>query len=281
MSERQRGFSLLELMVVIVIFLIVSGAVIQLLNAVQIRYRSEQQFLDSFSDARRGLDLMVRDIHNAGYPPPFTYAGNQPQQPTGPTPLTYPPGIWTDPLAADPMLQQRFALGVLGVDAAGNPSTTCTVDTVNPGAGTCRLPNPWDLILELDVNPEDFAAQVEWVRYTLERAPGTQTSTLRRVVAAKIPGAGVNVPAALPTANLPPFVENVVQNPTQPVNVNTNPALFSYECDSVPTAVTVCRADQIRNVYIIMQVQSAQQDIRTRLRQITLRGAATTQYPER
>ena len=65
------GFSLIELMVVLVIFLIVTGAVFGLLNVAQVRYRSEQQFLDSLQGAQTGLEQITRDIHRAGYPEPY------------------------------------------------------------------------------------------------------------------------------------------------------------------------------------------------------------------
>ena len=84
MNRQQQGFSLLEVMVVMTIFLVVAGTVFELLNVSQQRYRSEQQVLESFQGARLGMDLMVRDIHNAGYPPPYTFPGNLPSPPTPP-----------------------------------------------------------------------------------------------------------------------------------------------------------------------------------------------------
>ena len=116
MNRQQQGFSLLEVMVVMTIFLVVAGAVFELLNVSQQRYRSEQQVLESFQGARLGMDLMVRDIHNAGYPPAYTFPGNLPSPPTPPA---YPVGVWTDPVDADPNLRQRFALGIVGVDPSG------------------------------------------------------------------------------------------------------------------------------------------------------------------
>ncbi|MGH9862810.1 MAG: prepilin-type N-terminal cleavage/methylation domain-containing protein, partial [Candidatus Acidiferrales bacterium] len=41
MKKRQQGFSLLEVMLVLGIFLVVSGAVFELLNVAQLRYRAE------------------------------------------------------------------------------------------------------------------------------------------------------------------------------------------------------------------------------------------------
>lgn len=273
--EQERGFSLIELMMVLGIFLIISGAVFQLLNIAQIRYRAEQEFLESFTGARLGVELIIRDIHNAGYPAPYTYPGNFAKPPT---PAAYPAGIWTDPLAAPGGVQSRFAIGILGVTAGGAVSTTCTV---NGGATPCAFPNTWDLILELDTDPENSGAAptIEWVRYNLTRPGGATTSTLFRTVTGK-------VVAGNPTLNpsIVPFVEEVVQNPLAAVSA-TNPALFTFECDPATVlvgTVNVCTASNIKNVYINLQVQSARADIQTRqFRQITVRGMSSRQYPSR
>lgn len=275
MDGRERGFSLIELMMVLGIFLIVSGAVFQLLNVAQIRYRAEQEFIESFTGARLGVELMVRDIHNAGYPAPYTYPGNYGQPPT---PLAYPAGTWDDPLAAPAAIQSRFAIGILGVTAGGAVSTTCTV---NGGASPCAIPNNWDLVLELDTDPENSGANptVEWVRYNLTRPGGATTSTLFRTVNPKIVNGN-------PTLNpsIVPFVEEVVQDPAVAVGA-ANPALFTYECDPPAVlvgTVNVCTAANVKNVYINLQVQSARADIQTRqFRRITVRGMSSRQYPTR
>jgi len=277
---KQQGFSLLELMLVMVIFLIVTGAVFGLLNSAQTRYRAEQQFLESFQGARLGVELMVRDIHNAGYPPPYTFAGNLPMPPT---PATYPPGTWTVPALAPVALQPRFAVGILGVDAGGvNPNCT-----VNGGATPCTIPNAWDLILELDTDPENpnpdpitgRTPQVEWVRYNLLRTAGAATSTLFRTVRPKIPG--TNPAAAQDTI---PFVENVVQTPGLALGA-TNPPLFTYECEPnrvVVAGTQICLAEHVRNVYVSLRVQSTRPDVATgRFRQITVQGAARRLNPSR
>lgn len=274
MKKRERGFSLMELMLVLAIFLVVSGAVFELLNAAQIRYRAEQQFLESFQGARLGVDLIIRDVHNAGYPPPITFPGNFAKPPT---PAAYPAGTWTDPVLAPAGVQSRFAIGILGVTAGGAVSTTCTV---NGGATPCAIPNAWDLVLELDVDPENAtpAPQIEWVRYNLPAPGGAATSTLFRTVLTK-------VVAGNPTTNqsIVPFVENVVQNSTLAVSA-ANPAVFTYECDprQIIVGTNACLAEHVKNVYIALQVRSTRADIQTQqFRQITVRGMASRQYPSR
>ena len=72
-SGNQRGFSLIELMVSMVVLLVVIGGVLQLLNQSQQRYVSTANVEDSTAMAREGVDLMARDIRLAGYPPPSSY----------------------------------------------------------------------------------------------------------------------------------------------------------------------------------------------------------------
>ena len=66
--NRQQGFSLLEMMVSVAIFTILCGAAFGLLGVSQKRQRTESLVLDSFQEARLGLDQIVRDANDAGYP---------------------------------------------------------------------------------------------------------------------------------------------------------------------------------------------------------------------
>src|SRR5438046_9375005 len=66
----QPGFTLVELLVSLGIFLLVIGAAVTLLGSSQNRYQTESQVLTSFQEARLGLDQIVRDVTDAGYPPP-------------------------------------------------------------------------------------------------------------------------------------------------------------------------------------------------------------------
>jgi prepilin-type N-terminal cleavage/methylation domain-containing protein len=63
-----RGFSLIELMIVIAILSVVMGAVFSQITGVQQRYRTEEAKLDIAQESREFLDQMVRDLHQAGYP---------------------------------------------------------------------------------------------------------------------------------------------------------------------------------------------------------------------
>jgi prepilin-type N-terminal cleavage/methylation domain-containing protein len=66
----ESGFSLLELMIVLVIVLTVTGAIFQVINLATQRSSTEQVKLDMFQEAREFMDQMARDLRQAGYPNP-------------------------------------------------------------------------------------------------------------------------------------------------------------------------------------------------------------------
>jgi len=74
MTERQRGFSLVELIVAMAVILIVVGGVFLLLSQSQQRMVATTTAEDSTAAGREALDLMVREMSLAGYPPPNSYA---------------------------------------------------------------------------------------------------------------------------------------------------------------------------------------------------------------
>jgi type II secretory pathway component PulJ len=77
----QLGMSLIEVMVVLLITTIITGAIFTQIETVQQRTSSEQVKLDLFQEARDFMDQMTRDLHELGYPNPKNFA---PGQLTGP-----------------------------------------------------------------------------------------------------------------------------------------------------------------------------------------------------
>jgi prepilin-type N-terminal cleavage/methylation domain-containing protein len=80
----QRGFSLIELMVVVVVLFIVCAVVFRSADMFQQRGFAENEKVDSVQAARDFMDAVNRDIHDAGYPPltvsangSLTCVGNQ------------------------------------------------------------------------------------------------------------------------------------------------------------------------------------------------------------
>ena len=70
----RRGFSLLEIMVVIGILSIVMAVVFTQINLVQKRYRTEEMKLDLTQESREFMDQIVRDVHSIGYPTSKMYS---------------------------------------------------------------------------------------------------------------------------------------------------------------------------------------------------------------
>src|SRR5580704_12408835 len=131
-DQRHSGFSLIELLVALGIFLVVTGAAFTLLGTSQQRYQTESQVLTSFQEARLALDQIVRDVDDAGYPPPTYFISSAPQN-----------------SASSPF---AWSLG------AGYPNTSCLIAT--GGGGSCTTatasntsPGDFDLIIETNPTP--------------------------------------------------------------------------------------------------------------------------------
>src|SRR5262245_20738869 len=73
MNSNQRGFSLIEMMMAIVVLMVVIGGIFGVIDLVNQRSYTEQAKLDMFQEAREFMDQMSRDLHQAGYPSPRHY----------------------------------------------------------------------------------------------------------------------------------------------------------------------------------------------------------------
>ncbi|HKW32184.1 MAG TPA: prepilin-type N-terminal cleavage/methylation domain-containing protein [Candidatus Acidoferrum sp.] len=193
-AKYERGFTLIEMLAALGIFLLITGAAFTLLTSSQQRYQTESQVLSSFQEARLGLDQMVRDIDDAGFPPPsYLASGN-------PNPFNY---VTSAPFA--------WSTG------AGYFTNPCQIGTGGGGSCTTSVagdlaPGDFDIIIETEPNPLDPscapACQVQWIRYQLGGPNGT---TLLRGMVPKV--AGSDPDTAFAGANAPaPFVQNVVNN---------------------------------------------------------------------
>jgi prepilin-type N-terminal cleavage/methylation domain-containing protein len=129
--QRQHGFTLIELLTALGIFLIVCGAAFTLLGSSQQRFQTESQVLTSFQEARLGLDQIVRDVNDSGYPPPTFVSTNF--NLFAATPFAWSPGY---------------------------PGSSCQI-------GSCTTPSDFDLIIETNPNPQDSGSTVQWIRYKL------------------------------------------------------------------------------------------------------------------
>lgn len=261
--KRQRGFTLIELLVALGIFLLVIGAAFTLLSTSQQRYRTESQVLNSFQEARLGMDQIVRDINDAGFPPP-SFANVDPARVTT-APFGWQPG-YTVP-------------------------SPCQI------GATCFTPADFDIIIETEPNPVDPACfpncKVQWIRYQLGGPNGT--TLMRAAVDKQAPS---HDPAVDTSGVLVPFVENVVNNSPNlqigqfqlsvaypAVFPGGNPVpIFRYTCDQPsvsppPDPLPLCNGSpdnsplNIRDVAITLIVADPSPDARTgRPRLVQLEG---------
>jgi len=70
-----RGFSLLEMMIVLVILAVVIGVAVEGLTQMQRRNSAEGSKTDTVQETRDFVDQMVRDMHDVGYPPRAVFVG--------------------------------------------------------------------------------------------------------------------------------------------------------------------------------------------------------------
>ena len=248
----QLGFTLIELLTALGIFLLICGAAFTLLASSQQRARTESQALTSFQEARLGLDQIVRDVNDAGYPPPtFGDAG-------------LPNFSATSPFAWNP----------------GYTGSPCQIGT--GGGGTCTTPGDFDLIIE--TNPQDAGTQVQWIRYQL------QGTTLFRGAALKQTGNDPATDTATFLAPFVQNVVNNASSAQiaqyEAVYPGTFPGggpvpVFSYTCDGAGAPVSCPLAGagnspvNIRDVVVTLIVAAPTPDATTgrpRLVQLIGRG---------
>jgi len=130
-QNKQSGFTLLEMLVSVLVFILISGTIFQLLTNTQKQGQTDSQMRDTFQEARLGLDQIVRDINDAGYPPANQF-----------TVLPVVANYAQSPIAWSP----------------NYPGTACTV------GGTCTTPSSYDIIFEEDYD----GTGVKWIRYQLQ-----------------------------------------------------------------------------------------------------------------
>ena len=264
-EERQLGFTLVELLVALGIFLVITGAAFSLLGTSQQRYQTESQVLTSFQEARLGLDQIVRDVNDAGFPPPTYFDSSKPLLSVS-WPFAWSPGY--------PNTDCQIATG-----GSGNCTTATAGDTA---------PGDFDLIIETNPNPQDPSCipncPVQWIRYQLQNT--TPLPTLMRGVSNKVTSGD---PDAHTAGALVPFVQNIVnaqlvQNVTNPLVAQYQAAyplifpggapvpIFSYTCDNstsppqtvpCPGAATDNSPEKIRDVIITLIVAAPLPDATT------------------
>src|SRR6202171_4296269 len=135
----QRGFSLLEVLVAVLILGIVTGGVLSQMDVAVQRSSAEQVKLDNFQEARDFVDQFFRDINQIGYPNSRILDTASPSW--NPVLLTQNAYLWANPYLFD----NRLAIGLVKIDANeirfeadanGDGNVQSIVYTLN-GSGTC------------------------------------------------------------------------------------------------------------------------------------------------
>ena len=244
-KDSQIGFSLIELLVALGMFLLITGAAFTLLSSSQRRYQTDSQVLTSFQEARLAMDQIVRAINDAGYPPP-SFVGTDPTKFTS-SPFGWSPG-YTVP-------------------------TPCTVDIA------CITPGNFDLIIETNPNPQDPGSQVQWIRYFLQGTTlmrGMVQKTASHDPAVDTAAAGVLAPLVQNVVNNSSAGQIAQFQAIYPGMFPSGTAvpIFSYFCDTPQNPLpppTLCSAalgadnspTNIRDVAITLIVASPLPDATT------------------
>lgn len=253
-----RGFTILEMLIAMSVFLIICAAMFALLQMSQTRYASENQLSASFQEARLAMDQIVRDVNVAGYPSLSLYS--------------VPP---TD--------ASTYAVAPIAWSPNYYPFPPCAIGTA--GGGTCTSPGDYDLIVETRLGND---TSVSWVRYYLS---GT---TLYRAVVPK-PTTGGDPIAAFSAPGLAvPFLVNVMNNATGQLSaiIATYPTMFpgavpqpvfQYTCATpagpapCPTAGVYNLPQNISDVDVTLIVATPQRDMQTQmLKLVELNGRGHT-----
>jgi prepilin-type N-terminal cleavage/methylation domain-containing protein len=215
--NRQNGFSLLEMLLVVAILGIVSGGILAQMDTAQQRASSEQVKLDNFQEARDFVDQFFRDVNQIGYPNSRM--------------IDTTSASWAPALAVPLINDNRLAVGLVKIDAnelrfegdmKGDGVVQSVIYQIN-GSGTCTLCFQRSQIDKITADPLTGQAQnwgtevndvVAPAIFSYFKADGTQITTLPVDISTP---AGAQIIASIKTIKISLTIRNpgVVDQKTQ------------------------------------------------------------------
>jgi prepilin-type N-terminal cleavage/methylation domain-containing protein len=160
--RRQKGFSLIELMIVVAILTIVMGVIFQQIVSLQQRARAEEAKQDIFSEGREFVETFSRDLHQAGYPNQkmytTVYLPSDSSLAVGivaasPTFLQLEGDVDGDGVVDSVSYTVCNSAGVCASNAAPSPGGTCPCSVQRSQVIKLGGTNPW-------VQPTSFSTQI-------------------------------------------------------------------------------------------------------------------------
>jgi prepilin-type N-terminal cleavage/methylation domain-containing protein len=206
--NRQDGFSLLEMLLVVAILGIVTGGILAQMDIAQQRASSEQVKLDNFQEARDFVDQFFRDVNQIGYPNSRM--------------IDTTSASWAPALAVPLINDSRLAVGLVKIDAnelrfegdmKGDGVIQSVIYQIN-GSGACTLCFQRSQIDKISADPltgqaQNWGTEVNDVAvpaiFSYFKADGTQITTLP--VDISTPG-GAQIIASIKTIKISLTIRN-------------------------------------------------------------------------
>lgn len=206
--NRQNGFSLLEMLLVVAILGIVTGGILAQMDIAQQRASSEQVKLDNFQEARDFVDQFFRDVNQIGYPNSRM--------------IDTTSASWAPALAVPLINDSRLAVGLVKIDAnelrfegdmKGDGVIQSVIYQIN-GSGACTLCFQRSQIDKISADPltgqaQNWGTEVNDVAvpaiFSYFKADGTLITTLP--VDISTPG-GAQIIASIKTIKISLTIRN-------------------------------------------------------------------------
>jgi len=260
-QNKQTGFTLIELMASVTIFIVISGAIFGLLGTSQKLFRTQSQLLSSFQEARLGMDQIVRDSNASGYPP-------------------------VNHFSTLPALSSSYVISPVSWMPGYLTPASCTIGTA--GGGTCTTPGDFDVIFEGDFNDGSGVGGIgnQLRATTLYRGVALKSAVADPVATTNV--AGVMLPYVTNVMNNTSSAQIAAIRASYPAMFPGGAAqpIFQFICDS-GTSTVLCQnavgsnsPSNVRDIEITLIVMSPQRDAQTnRLRLVELNGRGHRNNP--